>query len=393
MEVQNRLLTAYSFSYLADGIFISSLPLLAVSNGSSLSSSAIIVGLFNFPWIFSAASGKIIDSHSPIKILKVSNVFRSLLSLLVVLIFLFPAYYDINILYATAIGIGICEVFYENTLPTIPARILKREEFVDFNSKSEFFSRFLKMIIGKFLGPILVGIQPFLAPLFNVFLFFSTSLFLKNKDLLKIKKSSDFSESPLNASTWILNNRVFLKLTLMSFLVNAIFTTVLSMMPIYLISVLNYSEYFAGAAMGLMGAGYLIGAVLNQNLQSNKLAPIYIYTDFGIFVSFLLMSLTVNLFAIYFCMLLFGICMSVRNITGWTYMQQVMPRNLAGRITSIQRTFGWGGCAVGPFLGALILEYHSIQAEIIFCCSLSIITLLISISLARKNSLEFVIET
>ena len=179
----------------------------------------------------------------------------------------------------------------------------------------------------------------------------------------------------------------------MSFLVNAIFTTVLSMMPIYLISVLNYSEYFAGAAMGLMGAGYLIGAVLNQNLQSNKLAPIYIYTDFGIFVSFLLMSLTVNLFAIYFCMLLFGICMSVRNITGWTYMQQVMPRNLAGRITSIQRTFGWGGCAVGPFLGALILEYHSIQAEIIFCCSLSIITLLISISLARKNSLEFVIET
>ena len=133
MEVQNRLLTAYSFSYLADGIFISSLPLLAVSNGSSLSSSAIIVGLFNFPWIFSAASGKIIDSHSPIKILKVSNVFRSLLSLLVVLIFLFPAYYDINILYATAIGIGICEVFYENTLPTIPARILKREEFVDLS--------------------------------------------------------------------------------------------------------------------------------------------------------------------------------------------------------------------------------------------------------------------
>ena len=392
MNYSIQLLRSYSFSFIADGIFVSSLPLLAVLHGSDPSGGALVVGLFNLPWIFSAATGSIIDKYPPIQILRISNIFRSIFSLGMVLLFLFPEYYNIYSLYILAISIGICEVFYENTLPTIPAKIFKKEELKKFNSDSEYLSKLLKMIIGKFLGPIFVGILPVLAPLFNVFLFFLTSFHLKNKNIPIVKKSSEFSETNLKVGEWFVKNPIFIKLTAMSFINNAVFASTLAIVPIYITSFLKYEEYFVGFAMASMGAGYLIGAKLTQSLNSSRLAPVYIFTALGISTSFILITSLTNIFVICFSMLLFGTCMSIRNVSGWTYTQQVMPKNLSGRITSIQRMYGWSGCAIGPIIGSVVMKYSDIRSELVFCGMLTLITLLVSINIARKNSKDFVLE-
>jgi len=179
----------------------------------------------------------------------------------------------------------------------------------------------------------------------------------------------------------------------MSFISNAVFVIIISAVPIYITSFLEKTEFEAGAVLAFMGLGYLLGAAIVRKLNLNMIGQLYINTALGISAAIFSIYWFSNLFAIAFSMLLFGTCMSVRNVVGWTYMQQIMPRNLIGQITSIQRMFGWGGCAIGPLVGSLIIKFYSIRTELVFCGALTIISLIISINISRKNSSEFVIET
>ena len=146
--------------------------------------------------------------------------------------------------------------------------------------------------------------------------------------------------------TWILQNSALLKVFTMCVITNALFSIVIASSPIYLLSTLNLETYTAGIALGTMGLGYTAGAFFTKYLNSEKIRNIYILASGGISCSILMIYFTNNIISVSLCLFTYGTCMSVRNVVNCTFMQQIIPNNIIGRVTAVQRTFSWGACAI-----------------------------------------------
>ena len=88
---------------------------------------------------------------------------------------------------------------------------------------------------------------------------------------------------------------------------------------------------------------------------------------------------------------LFGVSFSCRNIVNWTLMQQSIPEKIIGKVTSLQRSIGWSGLALGPLFGSLIIQNYGASFQILFYSFFSLFSLCILIKIFIKNSNDFVI--
>lgn len=383
-KTENKLIRAYSWSFLSDGILISSISLFVLSSGGSAAEGAFLAGIFNLPWLLiSIFSGNIIDKYCPFKILYTSNVFRIII-LSAILSINFLGFYNFSVLIFLFFLLGSCDVFYENTLPTIAPKIFPKN-LKDFNRRFEFFSKFLRMIVGKAIGPVLISISPSLTFLICSILFFVTVLNIYSMPSIEIKKESTIEEGIRPAFRWITEHKYFLKLIGMSSINNALFASLIAFLPTHLKINLNESNFHSGLTLSMMGLGYILGAKYLSVISTFNLRQVYISTATGISFAVLSIGFSQQIFVIHISMIFFGFAMSIRNITNWTHMQKIIPQNIIGRVTALQRTCGWGACSIGPLLGSFSIKYTGMQASLIYLGYLSILGFCISLTMFKDS--------
>ena len=126
-----RLWTAGTISNLGDGVFAVALPLLAARVTDDRLSVGLISTFFTIPWLlFAIPVGVLIDRSDRRKVMVMADMFRGALVGAVALV---AALSDVQMwmLWVLAFGLGVGEVFFDNTAQTIlpaivPADSLER---------------------------------------------------------------------------------------------------------------------------------------------------------------------------------------------------------------------------------------------------------------------------
>ena len=390
LKSEKQLLDSYSFSYLSDGILASVLPLLAIYLNKPDSYGSLLVSAFNLPWLLiSVLSGYIIDKYSPILVFRISSIMRMIL---LCLISFAATKTDINFKYLLLLvfALGSTHVFFINTIPTVTPKIIDKEKLFDFNKKLESRSRCLNMVVGKLVGPMISSLFFPLALIVTFILYLSTAL--------SLPQFKGFEETGKNNSTlsdtwlWIKNSKLMKILLLTGAINNTVYASVLACLPIYIHNNSIFSDHLYNWTLFFMGLGFISGPKLLE--------------VFNRFVTFKSVSLStsvitpLSLFLLFFAkwwpllplsFFLFGVSFSCRNIVNWTLMQQSIPEKIIGKVTSLQRSIGWSGLALGPLFGSLIIQNYGASFQILFYSFFSLFSLCILIKIFIKNSNDFVI--
>jgi MFS family permease len=393
-----KLWAANGFSNLGDGLYQILLPLIAVQLTDSPSRIATLSVMLSLPWLlFALQAGSIVDRFDRHKIMLWVTCGRAvLLSALTVAVMM--NFISLPLLYVIAFLLGIGETLVDTALTSIVPSIVSKDRLNWANAQITA----AQTVMNTFIGPPLAG---FLAGVGFAFATGSSTLmYLSAGFALLLIRGRFFAatqhDSSTNHNLWphltggirfLWNNRLIRDLTLFTASMNIFWAGWGALLVLYAVNPgpMGLNEFQYGILLTVMAVGGLLGSIVVDPLQKrigtrNALALDFIGTILLLGVP----ALTANAWIVGVSVFIAGVGASVWVILVASIRQQVVPRDLLGRVYSASRFISWG---IGPFgatLAGLVAEIWGIRTMFAIGGLASVVTLLLLLNFIPSQTLH-----
>ena len=376
----NLLLTASTFSNLADGIAGFAYPwLFSLLTRDPLLISIVSV-LVNLPrLIFVLYAGVIADKFNRQKILiftRLGQVF--LTSIFIVLIYLnldnipkevqfnepqFESkFLIISAAYLLAFMFGLLEVTRDNAAQAFLPQIVSKDSLPKANGRLFGIEIVTNNFLGTPVGGFLIGlslITPFIFDtlLMLVSVFFITGIKGKFERPEDINKDQNTSEMIREGVEWLKNNTLLKRLAIYTGIANFFGSMQFPIMILFAqeligLNAIQYSFLAYGAAIGGL-VGSQVANKINAKLEESKTLLISVALfGIGMFAPYL----TTNPFIVAGSFGLSSFGSVLWNVQAVSIRQALIPDNLLGRVNSVYRLLALGLNPIGAIFGGAIVK-------------------------------------
>jgi len=376
----NLLLTASTFSNLADGIAGFAYPwLFSLLTRDPLLISIVSV-LVNLPrLIFVLYAGVIADKFNRQKILiftRLGQVF--LTSIFIVLIYLnldnipkevqfnepqFESkFLIISAAYLLAFMFGLLEVTRDNAAQAFLPQIVSKDNLPKANGRLFGIEIVTNNFLGTPVGGFLIGlslITPFIFDtlLMLVSVFFITGIKGKFERIENINKDQKTSEMIKEGVEWLKNNTLLKRLAIYTGIANFFGSMQFPIMILFAqeligLNAIQYSFLAYGAAIGGL-VGSQVANKINARLEESRTLLISVALfGIGMFAPYL----TTNPFVVAGSFGLSSFGSVLWNVQAVSIRQALIPDNLLGRVNSVYRLLALGLNPIGAIFGGTIVK-------------------------------------
>ena len=376
----NLLLTASTFSNLADGIAGFAYPwLFSLLTRDPLLISIVSV-LVNLPrLIFVLYAGVIADKFNRQKILiftRLGQVF--LTSIFIVLIYLnldnipkevqfnepqFESkFLIISAAYLLAFMFGLLEVTRDNAAQAFLPQIVSKDNLPKANGRLFGIEIVTNNFLGTPVGGFLIGlslITPFIFDtlLMMVSVFFITGIKGKFERVENINKDQKTSEMIKEGVEWLKNNTLLKRLAIYTGIANFFGSMQFPIMILFAqeligLNAIQYSFLAYGAAIGGL-VGSQVANKINARLEESRTLLISVALfGIGMFAPYL----TTNPFVVAGSFGLSSFGSVLWNVQAVSIRQALIPDNLLGRVNSVYRLLALGLNPIGAIFGGTIVK-------------------------------------
>jgi MFS family permease len=292
---------------------------------------------------------------------------------------------QINLLIAIAFLMGVCAVLFDVSGSAYLPSLVNRDQLLDGNSKLQ-----ASIVVTSSGGPALGGVlvQVLAAPI--VLGMSAVSSLVSLIALAGIRQTEEAPPRPEGrrrtmaeigeALRFIARDRYLRFLTVRSGVNNLFFIARNTVLPLFVLQVLDLGSAALGLILGVGAIGALVGASLAKRL-ADRLGPgrvIAVGYGCASLVQILLPSATgppvVALSILLPMFFVSGMFMTVGNTNVATLQQMLIPRRQLGRVIAGMRTVTWGSMPLGALLGGTLGSVIGIRETLIltavgFCLS------------------------
>lgn len=376
----NLLLTASTFSNLADGIAGFAYPWLFSLLTRDPFLISIVSVLVNLPrLIFVLYAGVIADKYNRQKILiftRLGQVF--LTSIFIVLIYLnldnipkevqfnepqFESkFLIISAAYLLAFMFGLLEVTRDNAAQAFLPQIVSKDNLPKANGRLFGIEIVTNNFLGTPVGGFLIGlslITPFIFDtlLMLVSVFFITGIKGKFERPEDINKDQNTSEMIKEGVEWLKNNTLLKRLAIYTGIANFFGSMQFPIMILFAqeligLNAIQYSFLAYGAAIGGL-VGSQVANKINAKLEESKTLLISVALfGIGMFAPYV----TTNPFIVAGSFGLSSFGSVLWNVQAVSIRQALIPDNLLGRVNSVYRLLALGLNPIGAIFGGAIVK-------------------------------------
>ena len=358
-----RLWTASAASNLADGLLKTSAPLLATTLTKDPFWISTIAALSMLPWLFFAIPiGGLVDRINRRTMLAVANTLR-LIAVLIIAVTTGLGLITLPILLGAIFIFGVGEVIYDTTLQSMMPEVLTKDQLDRGNARLQIVG----ITLAEFVGAPVSGLL-FAASIALPFYFGAGGILLAVFLVLAIPRAYSIVEVPAKAKAptgfwedvrfgirYLYEDKVLLKLVLLTSSIGFFFSASSSTMVLFLTETLNTPIALFGFLFAAPAVGALVGSMIVPKI-SERLGRTTAMA-WSIFLSSVLV--VIQGFSPNYWVLAALMVLSSLVITGWNILlmstyHQIIPGELFGRIHGTRRTLVWGLMPIGALLGGVL---------------------------------------
>ncbi len=348
-------------SNIGDGIALAAAPLLIASMTSSpilVASGAILQFL---PWLlFGLHAGAIADRLNRRMLVIAGNALRGVV-ILGLVIFLITGTANIAIVLAAAFIYGTAEVFVDTSAQTLLPMMVKSEDLGVGNTRLQAGYLVANQFAGPPLGAFLFAIGsfwPFLLQVLCVLLALTLiSRIPDTKPTRDPDKHQAVHTDIAEGLRWLGKNKPVRTLVIIILTFNVTWAAPWGVLVLYATEHLNmgavgYGFLTSAAAIGGLLASLSFGW-LEKRFSFAPLMRICLTCEVLMHLSF---ALTTNGVVALVIMFFFGVYAFLWGTISTTVRQRLVPRELQGRIASVNMVGVFGGLVIGQALGGVIAQ-------------------------------------
>ena len=358
-----RLWTASAASNLADGLLKTAAPLLATTLTKDPFWISTIAALSMLPWLFFAIPiGGLVDRINRRNMLAVANTLR-LIAVIIIATTTGLELITLPILLGAIFIFGVGEVIYDTTLQSMMPEVLTKDQLDRGNARLQIVG----ITLAEFVGAPVSGLL-FAASIALPFYFGGAGILLAVFLVLAIPRAYSISEVPAKAKAptgfwedvrfgirYLYEDKVLLKLVLLTSSIGFFFSASSSTMVLFLTETLNTPIALFGFLFAAPAVGALIGSIVAPKISERFGRTTTM--AWSIFLSSVLVVIQGFSPNYWVAAALIGAGSMV--ITGWNILlmstyHQIIPGELFGRIHGTRRTLVWGLMPIGSLLGGVL---------------------------------------
>lgn len=355
-------------SRLGDSAYVVALPLQVLAIGGGPLELGIVFSLGSVSRIaLLLVGGSVVDRLPRRRVLIATDAAEGLIVAAIALLG-FTGMLEVEHLYLTAILFGALGAFFTPALGAIIPELVPEEILVSGNALRG-FSRQAGMILGPVIAGVLVAVSgPPAAFAFDAATFGLSLLalvFISSRPGRAARQGTSLLDE-IRAGWSYTFSVPWLWITIFGFaLINAaVFGPILIGLPILVVDELRANQSVYGLLLAAMGTGEVVGAVITAQVRRGRSGTVmYLY----IFVEGIAVALFATLAPIPVLLVLAGVigyCIMGFTILWESALQQHVPRELLGRVTSIDY---FGAILIGPITPiAAALLVAGIGAPLLF---------------------------
>jgi MFS family permease len=266
------------------------------------------------------------------------------------------------VLYASALALGIAEVFRDNSAQTLLPAIVDKSQLERANGRLWG----AEAAMNQFAGPVAAG--ALLAAAFSLPFFVNAGTFAvaAAMTLLVIgdfrpKRAADAPAPNWRADmkegfAWLWQRKFLRSLAISLGVLNALGAATMATLVLFAQEILGLDATGYGVLMWAGAAGGIIGSFVADrvSVRLGKGPSLFATIIVGGLTS-LAIGLT-SMAAVVWVMFLLGAFSAVLwNVITVSLRQTIIPDHLLGRVNSVYRMFGWGMMPIGSFLGGVLV--------------------------------------
>lgn len=393
-----QLVTSSGLSNLADGIFKTALPLVAVTFTRSPSLVAGVEIARSLPWLlFALQAGALADRLDRRRTMLLANLARGLI-VAVLATLLATGDGSVWVVYLIALGTGIAEVLYDTAAQSILPALVARPQLPRANG------RLYAVELGaqQFAGPPLAGVLfalavawSFAGPAVLWAVAVGALWLLKGAYRpARVGEPATLRADIAEGLRYLRGHRelrLLAALTGASNLVSSAAFAVFVLFAVGAASAMQMTEPEYGLLLTVLAIGSLVGSLVTDRVVRAIGRAWAIRVSTVAFASIILApAVTAEVWVIGAAMFVSGVGVMLWNIPTVSFRQSVVPDHLLGRINSAYRLLAWGSMPIGALLGGLFGEWFGVRAVFAIMGVISLLLLIPTVRLtdARLDAAE-----
>jgi MFS family permease len=315
------------------------------------------------PWLFFAIPiGGLVDRINRRAMLAVANAFR-LIAVLLIAITTGLELITLPILLGAVFIFGVGEVIYDTTLQSMMPEVLTKDQLDRGNARLQIVGTTLAEFVGAPVSGLL-----FAASIALPFYFGAGGILLAVVLVLAIPRAYSISDVPAKVKAptgfwedvrfgirYLYEDKVLLKLVLLTSSIGFFFSASSSTMVLFLTETLQTPVALFGFIFAATAVGALVGSLIVPKLSERFGRTTTM--AWSIFLSSVMV--VIQGFSPNYLVAAALMGLSPLVITGWNILlmstyHQIIPGELFGRIHGTRRTLVWGLMPVGSLLGGVL---------------------------------------
>lgn len=370
-------------SNLGDGIALAAAPLLL----ASLTSSPLLVAagamLQYLPWLlFGLLAGAVADHHDRRLLVMLANGLRAVV-VTVLIAFLVTGQATVWMVLATAFLYGTAEVFADSAGSTLLPMILRSDDLGIGNARMQAGYLVANQLAGPPLGAFLFALGSFWPFVLQVLCVALAVLLISRIAHTPVPEHAEgSSRAPLRAIReglhWLRRNAPVRTLVIIILVFNVTWAAPWGVLVLYATEYLGmgpvgYGALTTASALGGMIAIFSFGW-LEKRVSFSTLMRVCLSLEVLMHLGFALTTSPAVAFVIMFGL---GLYAFVWGTISTTVRQRLVPRELQGRIASVNMVGIFGGLVIGQLIGGIIAQTWGLTAPWWFAFAGSALTLLL----------------
>jgi MFS family permease len=368
----HRLFGATLVSAIGTGMHAAALPLLALQSTSSPMALSCVVMAAEIPWVLlSLHAGVVVDRVARRWVMAWADLGRfAVLVALAVLILTGQVNLVWLVLAAFLLGIG--QVFFDLAAQSAIPDLVSRDprNLATANGRIAAADSNGEDFVGPPLGSALFGVWNFLPFAGNALSFAASGLLILSiRTDAKTKESSDAPRQSVRSEIvdgirWLFGNRILRALATVSCLGNVAATAQFAMLALLAKEVLELPDFGFGLLLTATAIGATVGG-LAAAAASKRVGPgtVMLAGKAGVGAAILVLGLVANAWVAAAMMMATGALMTAEKVVVSTLRQQIVPRELLGRVLSSSRLVIMTGGPVGAALGGVLASLFAVQVS------------------------------
>lgn len=359
-----KILIGMSISKLGDSMFLIALPLLVYELTKSPGLMALAYVLEITPQVlFSLLGGALADQISKKKIMVIGDIVSALLILSI------PLAYSLDILevwmiYVVIFCLASVSAFYHPSFESVVPEVLKDKNLVQGNSLFK-----LAETITTFTGPSIAGLLIAIIGVANVLYVDSISFllsavcisFVKMKGVQKGTKMPSIIKPIKEGLSYVFKTRVIFTGTFLILLINVGYGAVEALFMFYLKDYLRLEATQIGIIFSCQTIGSFIAVYLANRLHQFSRGRIIIFSGIMIGLGQILLVASQSfVIGLVICRMIIMGSVTLLAINWFTLRQEIVPRNLLGRVISSTRMVAFLALPISGSIAGSLAEFTSI---------------------------------